>query len=130
MKVHFRAVALGVAFAVVPGLTSWAGPEGAGTDAIGLFYPTTSRFFLRDTNDPGPPLAGNFRFDVGVTGVAPLTGDWDGDGDETVGLFNPETSHVFLRNSNDSGLPDAGEFFFYITGLAGIQPLTGDWNGS
>lgn len=50
-----------------------------------------------------------------------------GDGTDTIGLYNPANSKFFLRNSNNAGQPDAGNFAFSV-GVAGVTPLTGDWD--
>ena len=79
--------------------------NGDGVDTIGLYNPTTSMFFLSDSN------VGGFADDVFVfgpanSGMVPIVGDWDGNGTDTVGLYNPTTSMFFLKNSNSTGFSD------------------------
>ncbi len=97
-----------------------------GSDTIGLFNPSTSGFFLRNSNSTG---VADVLFTYGPAGAGwiPLTGDWNGDGVDTIGLYNPATSTFFLRNSNSTGVADLS--FSYGPAGAGWLPLAGDWDG-
>ncbi|MDS4030106.1 MAG: CARDB domain-containing protein [Candidatus Contendobacter sp.] len=96
------------------------------TETIGLYNPTTSVFYLRNSNTPG--IADNF-FSYGPPGAGwiPIAGDWNGNGVTTIGLYNPTTSVFYLRNSNTPGIAD--NFFSYGPPGAGWIPIVGDWNG-
>ena len=63
-----------------------------------------------------------------LTGLRPLSGDWNGNGMDTIGLYDPVNGVFFLRNSNDSGVADVT--FRYGPKGAALRPMTGDWNGN
>ncbi len=97
-----------------------------GTTTVGLYNPTTSTFFLKNTNSAG---AADLVFGYGPAGAGwtPIAGDWDGNGTVTVGLYNPTTSTFFLKNTNTAGAADL--VFTYGPVGAGWLPVVGDWNG-
>ena len=99
---------------------------GEGTETIGLYDPSSSAFFLRNSNSSAPA---DLVFSYGPAGAGwkPIAGDWNGDGTDTIGLYNPTTGFFFLRNSNSSAPADL--VFSYGPGGAGWIPLAGDWNG-
>jgi len=101
-------------------------PFPMGTDTIGLYDPSVSQFYLRNTNSAGPADL-TFVFGSAGNGWTPITGDWDGDGTDTIGLFNPVGSVFHLRNSNSVGVAD----IVFTFGPAGQNfiPITGDWDG-
>ena len=72
---------------------------------VGLFKPSTSQFFLTNTNSPGAADV-VFRYGPSASGWTPLVGDWDGNSSESAGLFKPSTSHFFLKNSHAGGAAD------------------------
>ena len=94
-------------------------------DTIGVYRPSTTDFFLRNTNTTGNA---DITLDSGVAGDIPIVGDWDGDGDDETGVFRPGTGQFILRKTN-------GAFCFppcTITlnfGQFGDLPVVGDWNG-
>lgn len=93
----------------------------------GLYNPSTSAFFLKNTNAGG---GADLTFSYGPAGAgwAPMAGDWDGNGTETIGLYNPSTSMFFLKNTNSAGSADM--VFSYGPAGAGWTPLAGDWDGN
>jgi hypothetical protein len=97
-------------------------------DTIGLYAPTISTMFLRNTNDTGFADV-TFAYGPGNTGWKPIAGDWNNDRTGTIGLFDPITSQFHLRNSNDTGSVDLA--FAYGPGnSAGWLPIVGDWDGN
>jgi Tol biopolymer transport system component len=95
-------------------------------DAVAVYDPTTSMFFLRNGNSSGPADA-TFGYGVSNAGWQTLVGDWDGDGSTGVGLFDGSTSTFYLTNAHVSG---SAEFTFgYGVPNAGWIPLVGDWDG-
>ena len=80
-----------------------SGNESAQT--IGLYDPTTSVFYLRDTNDSGYADL-TFAYGAAGAGWVPIAGDWNADGTDTIGLYNPTTSTFYLRNTNNGGYAD------------------------
>lgn len=93
----------------------------------GLYDPTASKFYLRNSNTTG---IADITLSYGAPGCGwtPLTGDWTGIGKQTVGLFNPATSTFYLRNSNTTGVADLT--FNYGAPHNGWLPLSGDWTDS
>jgi hypothetical protein len=89
---------------------------------IGLYRPSGSIFFLRNSNTAGFP---DLSIPYGAPGDRPIVGDWDGDGDTTIGLYRPAGSFFFLRNSNTAGFPDLSIPY----GATGDTPIVGDWDG-
>jgi hypothetical protein len=109
---------------MVPIVGDW---DGNGTDTVGLYNPTTSMFFLKNSNSTGfADLA--FAYGPGGSGWTPLAGDWNDQGKDTIGLYNPATSMFYLRNSNTTGFSDTA--FVYGPAQSGWKPLVGDWNGN
>jgi hypothetical protein len=108
----------------VPVAGDWTGSGHAG---IGVFDPTTARWYLRTEVGPGAPDAnpGGVPFAFGGAGWKPVVGDWSGQGKATVGVVNPATAVWYLRNSNGPGAPDIAPFAY---GGAGWSPLAGDWD--
>jgi hypothetical protein len=96
-----------------------------GQQTVGVFDPTTARWYLRNELSSGFPDAGSFAF--GVPGWVPLAGDWDGNGTTTIGMVDPTTMTWYLRNDNSGGPPDVTPFQF---GVPGWVPVAGDWNGA
>ena len=97
-----------------------------GFDGPGLFNPSASAFFLKNT--PGGGSA-DFAFFYGPAGFGwtPVSGDWNGDGFDTVGLYDPSTGTFYLRNSHAGGGADI--VFSFGPAGAGWRPVVGDWNG-
>src|SRR5205085_1249430 len=95
-----------------------------GKDTIGVFDPASAMFYLRNSNSPGAPDAGQFQF--GGSNWRPIAGDWNMDGSDSIGVVDPSRATFYLRNSNSSGNPDAGQFQY---GSGTSLPLAGDWNG-
>jgi glucose/arabinose dehydrogenase len=93
------------------------------TTVPGLYAPTSSVFFLRNSNTTG---IADITVQFG-TSLVPLVGDWTGSGIKTPGLYNPATGTFMLRNSNTSGPADIT--FAYGPAGAGWVPLVGDWDG-
>ncbi|MBI3467521.1 MAG: hypothetical protein HY000_31310 [Planctomycetes bacterium] len=96
------------------------------TNAVGLFNPGTSTFFLRNTNTPGPANS-VFGYGPANAGWQPIAGDWNADGVTTVGLYNPATGTFYLRNSLSGGVADL--VFTFGPANAGLTAIAGDWNG-
>jgi hypothetical protein len=99
-------------------------PPVPGAQTIGIFDPGSATWYLRNTNSPGLPDAGQFQY--GAPGWRAVVGDWTGSGRTTVGVVDPATATWYLHNSNSAGAPDAA--FQY--GAPGWIPLVGDWTGS
>ncbi len=112
--------------------------NGDGRDSVGLFDPSSSTFYLRNTNClQGPNDHGYadivFNYGPANGGMLPVAGDWDGSGRDGVGLYSQVTSTFYLREttrlqgSSDKGYADAA--LNYGVPQAGLLPLAGDWNG-
>jgi hypothetical protein len=85
------------------------------------------RWELRTSNTAGSP---DLVFAYGgVTAVAVVTGDWDGNGTHTIGVVYAASDGQLewqLRNSNTAGTPDV------VVRFGGVRsiPVTGDWDGN
>jgi ribosomal protein S16 len=95
-------------------------------DTIALWDPSSSIYFLRNSNSTGNADT-VFGYGPAAQQWIPIVGDWNGDGIDTVGLYNPASSTFFLRNSNTSAPADM--VFTYGPAGAGWIPIVGDWNG-
>ncbi|MBK6424961.1 MAG: M28 family peptidase [Blastocatellia bacterium] len=104
-----------------------APPAGTGSDTIGVYDPSTSNFFLRNTNGAGAADV-VFSFGAGGAGYLPLAGDWNGDGSDTIGLYDPVSGVFFLKNSVTPGGADLA--FNFGPGGLGWKPVVGDWDGN
>lgn len=89
---------------------------------IGLYDPTTSTLYLRNSNTPGPA---DTTVQYGNSGWEPVVGDWDGNGTTTLGVYSPTTSTFYLRNSNIPGPADNTLSY----GNSGWVPISGNWDG-
>jgi hypothetical protein len=94
---------------------------------VGLYNPTSSKFYLRNSNTAGIADM-TFVYGPAGSGWTPLVGDWDGDGRDSIGLYNPAKSIYYLRNTNSQGFADAT--FSYGPAGGGWTPITGDWDGN
>src|SRR5262249_42948150 len=96
-----------------------------GTTTIGLYRPSTSTFYLWNSNTVGgfPDVS----VTLGAPGDLPVVGDWDGDGTTTVGVFRPSTNTFYLWNSYS--VSGAAPDFAVIVGATNDLPLVGDWEG-
>jgi hypothetical protein len=113
--------------------------NGDGRDTVGLYDPTTSTFYLRNTNGlQGPDDHGYadvvFNYGAPNSGMLPVTGDWDGSGRDGIGLYSQATSTFYLREStqfqgpSDHGYADI--VFNYGAPHSNMLPVAGDWDGS
>jgi hypothetical protein len=110
----------------VPVAGDW---NGDGTDDIGVWRPSTGRFYL-DAN-------GSRTWEVGVDistapfGIPtdrPVAGDWNGDGTDDIGVWRPSTARFYL---DADGSRTWAVFVDVITDPFGISsdlPVAGDWN--
>jgi len=113
---------------------TWIDPE---PSRIGVFRNSTHSFYL-DHNGNGVWDGADIdeKFNFGLTGDIPVSGNWDGrfssePGLRTteIGVFRPST-HTFYLDWNGNGKWDGAvtdrAFNF---GLSGDIPLSGDWRG-
>jgi hypothetical protein len=110
---------------------TYQAPLGA---TVGGYDPSTSNFFLRNSNTTG--YADNsFGFgwtpDSGSDELIPLAGDWTGQGYDTVGLYDPSTSTFYLSAANSTGVAQTSFGFGWVpdAGQPALVPLVGDWTG-
>ncbi|MEP7284537.1 MAG: hypothetical protein ABI947_02060 [Chloroflexota bacterium] len=93
-------------------------------NAVGVFRPSSTAFYLRNTNTTG---GADIATALGASTDLPVSGDWDGDGIDSVGVYRPSTGQFFLTNSNTFGAPIA---YSFALGSPGDQPIAGDWNSN
>ncbi|WFE35295.1 VCBS repeat-containing protein [Micromonospora sp. WMMD975] len=96
--------------------------NGDGTDTVGVYRPSNSTFYLRDTNSGDATRV--FKFGHGPSGDIPVAGDWNNDGKDTVGVFRPGNSTWYLTN----GTTTTDAQFIFGHGGSGDIPVAGDWN--
>lgn len=100
--------------------------NGSGTDSIGLYDPSSGRFFL--VNAHGGGVANHqFRYGSVSPHLHALAGDWDGDGVDSVGLYNTSSAVFQLNNGHRGGAADIA--YRYGPAGSGWIALVGDWNG-
>ena len=91
--------------------------------SAGLYNPSNSVFYLRNSNDAGG--ADNaFGYGPAGAGWLPVIGDWDSDGRDSVGLYDPVNSVFYLRNSNSPGGADVIAQF--NPGSSNAIPIVGE----
>ncbi|MCE7949327.1 MAG: hypothetical protein DYG88_18055, partial [Chloroflexi bacterium CFX4] len=73
---------------------STAAPTGK-LETIGIFRPSDSTFYLRNSNTTGPA---DFSILFGNSSDLPVAGDWNGDGIATIGIYRPSTGEFFLKD--------------------------------
>jgi hypothetical protein len=98
-----------------------------GTDTAGIFVPSSSTFFLKNSNASGTADVA-FQFGPANAGWIPVAGDWNGDGTDSVGLYDPVASAFFLRNALSPGSADV--IVIFGAANSGWRPLAGDWDGN
>ncbi len=94
-------------------------------DTVGVFVPSSSTYFLRNSHQPGAADAA-YSYGPANAGWVPLSGDWNGDGVDSPGLYDPQTGNFFLKNANAGGAADYA--FQYGGGNSGATPIVGDWD--
>jgi hypothetical protein len=95
---------------------------GPRADTLGVYRPSESTFYLRNSNTLGNA---DIQVPYGIVNDIPVVGDWDGNGTTTIGVYRPSENTFYLRNSNTAG--DADLIIPY--GAPGDIPIVGDWNG-
>src|SRR6185503_20311247 len=70
---------------------------------IGVYRPSNTTFYLRNTNTMGEP---DIVIPFGPQAAVPVAGDWDGDGTTTIGVYTPGEGRFYLRNANSTGSAD------------------------
>jgi hypothetical protein len=120
-------------FGGVPGDVPISGDwTGSGNTKVGV-YRSSNGLFILDSNGDGVFDAGDAVYNLGAgldpTDI-PVVGDWNGDGRSKVGIFRQ--GFLWLLDYNGDGvyggppLDRAYEF----GGIAGDQPVVGDWTGT
>ena len=92
---------------------------------IGLYNPTTSSFFLKNTLGAGA-ADNNFQFGGANADRKAIAGDWDNQNGDSVGLYDAGTGVFYLTNDNNAGAADQ-TFRFGPTGQD-WQAVAGDWD--
>ncbi|MDD1683994.1 MAG: hypothetical protein LUO98_09195, partial [Methanoregula sp.] len=91
-------------------------------DTIGVFRPSTQKFYLRPGDWPATPAT---TITWGSSTDLPVTGDWNADGRNEVGIYRPSTHSFYLRPSD---WPTT-KTITINWGISTDLPVTGDWNG-
>jgi hypothetical protein len=112
----------------VPVTGDWTG---SGTTRIGVFVDGTWYLDLNGNGVwDGSPTDALYSFGTGLAGIVPVVGDWTGTGPAKIGVFVDGTWYLDLNGNGvwDGAPTDA--LYSFGTGLAGAQPVTGDWAGN
>ena len=97
----------------------WTGRH---STSAGFYEPTSSCFFLRNSNTTGTTDIG---LNYGPGNWKAVAGDWTNKGYDSVGLYSPSTATFYLKNSNTTGISDI-TFGFGAAGNT-MVPIVGDW---
>ena len=105
----------------------WAGD---GTDEIGVWRPSTGRFYL----DMDGSLTWTSGVDVitasfGVATDRPVAGDWNGDGTDEIGVWRPSTGRFYLDMDGSRTWTSGIDVITASFGVATDRPVVGDWAG-
>jgi hypothetical protein len=111
--------------AAVPVTGDWSG---SGATKIGIF--TDGVWYLDNNGNgvwDGTPSDSIYFFGVGLPGVVPVTGDWDGSGITKIGAFANGTWSLDYNGTGvwDGALLDLVRSFG--DGVAGVAPVVGQW---
>ncbi len=111
----------------VPVAGDW---NGDGTDDIGVWRPSTGRFYL-DADGSRTWTAG---IDVitdpfGVPSDIPVAGDWNGDGTNDIGVWRPSTGRFYLDIDGSRTWTVGVDVITDPFGIPGDVPVAGDWSG-
>jgi hypothetical protein len=109
----------------------WGGSSTNAISSVGVFRPSTHRFYL-DYNGNGVwegPVTDRSFNTFGLTGDLPIAGDWNNDGTTEIGVYRPST-HMFYLDYNGNGVWEgpSTDRSFNTFGLSGDLPIAGDWN--
>jgi hypothetical protein len=101
--------------------------NGNGIDKIGVFRPSTGKWYLDLNNNrqwDGCSVDGCATF--GTNGDLPVVGDWNGDGIAQIGVFRPSKAKFYLDlNGNRQWDPAVDGVVGY--GINGDRPVAGKW---
>jgi subtilisin-like proprotein convertase family protein len=93
-------------------------------DTIGIFRPSATTFYLRNSNTTG---FADSSLTFGASTFFPIAGDWDGDGIDTPGVYNRANGTFYLTNSTSN---PAVVHYTFVLGSPNDQPIAGDWDGN
>lgn len=117
----------------IPITGDWVGD---GITRVGLYDPTTSRYYLQ-VNQYGEYVSRehftDLPYGVANIGARPIAGDWDGDGIFTYGIvFPPDANNrSFVALAENNGDIYGGQLSFWFENAGkGYLPIAGDWDGS
>jgi hypothetical protein len=86
-------------------------------------YRSTNQHFYLSNQVCNCSVFGDYTLQYGVSGDAPVTGDWIGQGHDGVGLFRQTNGFTYLRNTLTTGFAD----ITFTYGIAGDVPVAGHW---
>jgi ribosomal protein S16 len=101
--------------------------NGNGIDKIGVFRPSTGKWYLDLNNNrqwDGCGVDGCATF--GVNGDLPVVGDWNGDGIAQIGVFRPSKTKFYL-DLNGNRQWDSAVDGVVGYGINGDRPVAGKW---
>jgi uncharacterized protein YhfF len=103
--------------------------NGDGADEIGVWRPSTGRFYL----DVDGSRTWTVGIDVitdsfGVPTDVPVAGDWNGDGTDDIGVWRPSTGRFYLDADGSRTWTVGVDVITDAFGVAGDLPVAGDCN--
>ena len=104
--------------------------NGDGIDEIGVWRPSTGRFYL-DIDGSRTWTAGVDRITAsfGIPTDRPVAGDWNGDGIDDIGMWRPSTGRFYLDIDGSRTWTAGVDLITASFGIPTDRPMTGDWNG-
>ncbi len=110
----------------VPVAGDW---NGDGTDDIGMWRPSTGRFYLdSDGSRTWTPGVDAITASFGVPTDRPVAEDWNGDGIDDVGVWRPSTARFYLDVDGSSTWTPGVDAITDAFGIPTDRPVAGDWN--
>ena len=110
-----------------PVVGDWAGD---GTDEIGIWRPSTGRFYLdMDGSRTWTSGIDVITASFGVATDRPVVGDWNGDGTDEIGVWRPSTGRFYLDMDGSRTWTTGVDVITASFGVATDHPMAGDWNG-
>ncbi len=103
--------------------------NGDGYDDIGVWRPSTGRFYLDvDGSFTWTPGVDQITDSFGIPSDLPVAGDWNKDGTDDIGVWRPSTGRFYLDTDGSrtwrSGIDTITDPF----GIPTDRPVAGDWN--
>jgi hypothetical protein len=102
--------------------------NGDGTDEIGVWRPSTGRFYLDiDGSRTWTPGVDAVTDPFGIPTDRPVAGDWNDDGSDDIGVWRPSTGRFYLDIDGSFTWTVGVDVITASFGLATDLPVAGKW---